>query len=107
MKKIVKTPVLVEKIVERVTEERSEIVDDKTSVWDGLLGKEICIFGAVYIYSGTLSGVNGDTVMLTNTSIVYETGAFSDKKWKDAQKMPANEVMIQKAMVESFFEVVR
>ena len=66
-----------------------------------LLGKRVTIFCAVYIYTGDLVGVNDTCVLLNNAAIVYETGAFSDKAWADAQSLP-NEWYVQKSMIESF-----
>ena len=66
-----------------------------------LLGKQITCFGAVYIYTGKLVGVNKTCIKLENPKIVYETGSFSEKNWKDAQALP-NEIYIQTAMIEAF-----
>ena len=66
-----------------------------------LLGKTVTCFCAVYIYTGKLVGVNKTCIKLENPSIVYETGSFDTKNWKDAQKLP-NEMYIQTAMIESF-----
>lgn len=66
-----------------------------------LLGKQITCFSAVYIYTGKLIGVNKTCIKLENPKIVYETGAFTDKNWKDAQALP-NEIYLQTAMIESF-----
>jgi hypothetical protein len=66
-----------------------------------LLGQRVTFFCAVYIYTGKLVGVNDDCIKLENPAIVYETGPFNTKEWKDAQKLP-NEIYIQKAMIESF-----
>lgn len=66
-----------------------------------LLGKQITCFSAVYIYTGKLIGVNKTCIKLENPKIVYETGAFTDKHWKDAQALP-NELYLQTAMIESF-----
>jgi hypothetical protein len=69
-----------------------------------LIGKRITCFCAIYIYTGDLVGVNETCIKLENPAIVYETGPFDDKKWKDAQALP-NVIYIQTAMVESFGEV--
>jgi hypothetical protein len=69
-----------------------------------LLGKQITCFCAVYIYTGKLVGVNSTCIKLENPAIVYETGPFTDKKWKDAQSLP-NTIYLQTAMVEAFGEV--
>lgn len=66
-----------------------------------LLGERITIFCAVYIYTGKLVGFDHECVKLRDPAIVYETGAFDDKKWKDAQPLP-NEFYIQKSAIESF-----
>ena len=68
---------------------------------DKLLGEVITVFCMNYIYTGTLVGVNSDCVLLENPSIVYETGAFTDTAWKDAQKLPAD-LYVMKASIEAF-----
>ena len=69
-----------------------------------LLGKTITCFCAVYIYTGKLVGVNDDCIKLESPKIVYETGPFTEKNWKDAQALP-HEMYIQKGMIEAFGEV--
>jgi hypothetical protein len=66
-----------------------------------LLGKTVTLFCANYIYTGKLEGVNVTCVKLSSPKIVYETGAFTDKDWKDAQSLP-NDLYIQLGLVESF-----
>lgn len=66
-----------------------------------LLGDRVTLFCLNYIYTGKLMGVNTDCVLLETPSIVYETGAFSDKHWKDAQPLP-HDVYVMKACIESF-----
>ena len=68
---------------------------------ESMLGKRATFFCAVYIYTGDVVGVNTTCVKLENPQIVYETGAFSDAKWKDAQSLP-NTIYLQTAMIESF-----
>ena len=66
-----------------------------------LLGKRVTLFCANYIYTGILSGVNESCVLLTDAAIVYETGAFSEKAWKDAQTLP-HDWYVQILAIESF-----
>jgi hypothetical protein len=68
---------------------------------EGLLGEVITIFCLNYIYTGKLTGVNEKYVKLESASIVYETGAFSDKAWKNAQALP-KPVYVMTQCVESF-----
>lgn len=69
---------------------------------DGLLGEVITIFCLNYIYTGKLIGVNDTCVLLENPSIVYETGPFNEKNWKDAQKLPHDKFYVQTSCIESF-----
>ncbi len=68
---------------------------------EALLGQTVTFFCAVYIYTGELVGVNTTCIKLKNPKIVYETGSFSEKNWKDAQSLP-NELYLQVGMIESF-----
>lgn len=67
----------------------------------GLMGEEITIFCMNYIYAGKLTGVNDTCIKLDNAHVVFETGAFNDKGYKDAQKV-AEELYIQTNSIESF-----
>ena len=68
---------------------------------DKLLGDRVTLFCMNYIYTGTLTGVNDTCVLLTDASIVYETGGFNEKNWKDAQKLP-HDWYVQTSAIESF-----
>lgn len=68
----------------------------------GLMGQTVTLFGAVYIYTGKLVGVNDTFVKLEDASIVYETGPFGEKAWKDAQKLPNKFWYVKTDMIESF-----
>lgn len=77
------------------------IIEDENAGLTEFLGQRITLFCANYIYTGKLTGVNTDCVELQDAAIVYETGAFSDTEWKDAQKLP-NTWYVQKGMIESW-----
>jgi hypothetical protein len=65
------------------------------------LGERITLFFANYIYTGKLAGINDTCVLLEDAAIVYETGEFTEKVWKDAQKLPGN-WYVQVSYIESF-----
>ena len=67
----------------------------------GMLEQNVTLFCANYIYTGKLTGVNDQFVKLEAASIVYETGAFTEKKWKDAQPLP-NSVYVMASAIEMF-----
>ena len=67
-----------------------------------LLGQNVEIFCGIYIYAGKLVGVNSTCIKLENPHIVYETGGFLDKKYKDAQPMGRQSHYISTGFIESF-----
>lgn len=68
---------------------------------EALLGLKVTLFCANYIYCGVLEGVNTDDVILSDACIVYATGPFSDKGFKDAQRLH-DEWRIRTAAIESY-----
>ena len=69
---------------------------------EALLGQNILLFCLNYIYTGKLVGVNASFVKLEGAQIVYETGPFSDKTFKDSQALPVSEWYVQTGAIESF-----
>jgi len=67
-----------------------------------LMGKRVTFFCLNYIYVGELVGVNDTCALISNPAIVYETGAFTDKKYKDEQSLNVPEFYIQLNCIESF-----
>ena len=67
-----------------------------------LIGENVEIFCGIYIYAGKLVGVNDKCVKLENPHIVYETGEFTAKKYKDAQHMGKEVHYITTNFIESF-----
>ena len=67
-----------------------------------LLGQRVTLFCVNYIYTGVLTGVNDADVLLEDPAVVYETGAFDSKEWKDAQKLPAKEWRVRASAIESY-----
>ena len=66
-----------------------------------LMGERVTLFCMNYIYTGKLVGVNDTFVKLENAAVVYETGAFTDKSWKDAQALP-KALYVMTGTIESF-----
>jgi len=69
---------------------------------DGLLGETVLLFCANYIYTGKLIRVNATCVCLEEPAIVYETGEFSAKAFKDVQRLAAKVFYVQTGAIESF-----
>lgn len=67
-----------------------------------LMGETITLFCLNYIYAGVLVGVNDTFIKLENAHIVYETGAFTDKKFKDAQKISKDVFYVTSSSIESY-----
>lgn len=68
---------------------------------ESLLGEYVTAWCLNYIYSGKLIGVNTDTILLSEASVVYETGPLCDPGFKDAQALPGD-WYIRTAVIESF-----
>jgi hypothetical protein len=86
---------------QKVIVQNETIEEEENEGLISLLGQTITLFCAVYIYTGKLIGVNKSCIKLENPKIVYETGDFTTKTWKDAQSLP-HEIYIQTAMIEAF-----
>lgn len=68
---------------------------------EGLMGETVTLFCMNYFYTGQLVGVNDTCVKLDDAKIVYETGEWSSKDWKDAQSLPGP-LYVQISAIESF-----
>ena len=78
-----------------------KIVEVTDEGLEGLLGETVIIMCVNYFYTGKLAGVNSSCVKLDEPSIIYESGPWSERGWKDAQKLP-NSHYIQITSIESF-----
>lgn len=74
---------------------------------NNLIGKPVVVMCANYIYTGILESVTHDYVALKEPSIVYETGEWTASEWKDAQKLPTDQIKLERTAVESHFELIR
>jgi hypothetical protein len=69
---------------------------------DAMLGEKVLLLCGNYFYAGNLTGVNKTQVELTDASIVYETGDWSAKQWKDAQKLGSGPLYVRIQWIESY-----
>jgi hypothetical protein len=102
MKKLVQKPVKREIVKEVVIEMENSVVEEEGGLLP-LLGKRVVLL-CNYIYTGVLTGVNSTCVELEDASMVFATGEWSAKNWKNAEKLPAKKVLIQTVSIECFFE---
>lgn len=79
----------------------AKVVEVANEGLTSLLGEDVLIFCFNYFYYGKLVGVNDTCIKLENVYQVFETGAFNDSKFRDAQKFAA-EWYIQNSAIESF-----
>lgn len=78
------------------------LMEIKEDGLESLMGKKVILFCANYFYTGILTGVNKSFVKLENPAIVYETGAFTDKQYKDEQLLGTKEHFVRIPAIESF-----
>jgi hypothetical protein len=69
---------------------------------ESLLGERVLLMCAGYFYEGKLVGVNEKCVKLEDPGIVYETGPWSEKSYKDIQKLHAADWYVSTGLIESF-----
>ena len=77
----------------------------ETTATDGLeslMGEQVLLLCGNYFYAGKLIGVNKTCVALDGASIVYETGEWSAKSWKDSQSMGPGETFVRIQWIEAF-----
>ena len=82
----------------------TQVIEVENEGLISLLGKKVTLFCVNYIYAGTLEGVNDHAVKLVDAAIVYETGSFDSKEFKDAQKLPGA-VYVSILAIESFTQL--
>ena len=78
-----------------------EVTEVEGEGLDALMGEVVTLFCMNYFYTGKLVGVNETCVLLESPKIVYETGEWSNKSWKDAQALP-NNLYVQISSIEAF-----
>jgi hypothetical protein len=71
---------------------------------ESLLNKPVLLLCQNYFYTGKLTGINTDSIELTDASLVYETGEWASKSYKDVQKLPGKVWYVQLTSIESFGE---
>jgi hypothetical protein len=80
------------------------VVDHDSDIFVELMknGQPVTFFCMNYFYNGTITAVNGTSIVLEGARLVYETGKFSDGSFADAQELGAPQWFISKAAIESF-----
>lgn len=81
--------------------ETTSVVEVPNEGLISLLNENVLVFCMNYFYFGKLIGVNDTCIKLEKAHIIYETGAFSDKIFKD-QQFISDELYVQTSSIESF-----
>jgi len=79
-----------------------KIIEASGEGLESLLGEYVTLWCDSYIFYGRLVGVNTDDVKLEDTHVVYETGPLSDKKFKDAQRLPGEFRYVRTSKIENY-----
>ena len=67
-----------------------------------LIGQQVLLICLNYFYAGKLVEVGDHHVRLEDALLVYETGEWDAKSWKDAQKLPGTSWSVRRSAIESF-----
>lgn len=79
-----------------------KLIEETNEGMESLIGEVVTLFCLNYFYTGKLVGVSDSEVKLENPKIIYETGPFTDKKWKDAQSLETKYLYVRISCIESF-----
>lgn len=77
--------------------------NDET-ILEELLGKTVTFMCLNYFYNGTLVAFDEKSAKLKDPKIIYETGAWDNEDWSDAQSMNVPFWNVKLDAVESFGE---
>jgi hypothetical protein len=100
MKKLIETK---KEVV--MQEAESKVVDTDGGLLT-LLGKTVLFHCMNYGYIGRLMGVNTLDIELHDMQVVFETGAYTSSKMKDAQKIHGSGVgFLKLAAIEAYWEI--
>lgn len=82
----------------------SVVVTEETNIYVEMMkeGVQVTFFCLNYIYTGIIEAVNGETIVLKGARLVYETGAFTDVNFKDAQSFGSAQWFVRIPAIESF-----
>jgi hypothetical protein len=67
-----------------------------------LLGEVVTFLCANYFYTGKLIGVNEAFVEIEDPAIIYETGEWTAKAWKDSQSLGVKTLRIRTQAIEAY-----
>ena len=103
MKKLKQVPVTTERVVEKVTEMSTQVVEEDGGLIT-LLGKRVLFHCMNYHYAGTLTGVNSSDIELSDAHVVWETGAYNSKQLKSSESLPSK-LHIRLGAIEAYWEL--
>lgn len=92
------------KMQKKMVEVEVPVFEQGPGGFEELFGETVVIWAGVYIYSGVLSGVNTDDILLTDALVVYETGTLVGATFKDAQPVPGGKLWLRKAAIEAYYK---
>ena len=62
------------------------VVEVENEGFFALLGKNVEVHTPNFIFAGKLEGVNDKFIKISNAHTVFDTGAYTNKNYSDAQK---------------------
>ena len=78
------------------------ITETEDDGFSPLMGEKVTLMCANYFYTGKLVGVNEAFVELEDPAIVYETGEWTAKEYKDVQALGCKTLRVRTASIEAY-----
>ncbi len=72
-----------------------------------LLGKDVEVQTPNFIFAGKLEGENDTFIKLSNSHVVFDTGAYKNAKYTYAEKRSTDALYIQKAAIIAYCETTQ
>ena len=67
-----------------------------------LLGEVVTLLCSNYFYTGKLVEANSEFVEIEDPAIIYETGEWTLKTWKDVQSLGCKTLRVRTASIEAY-----
>ncbi len=72
------------------------------SAFEQVRGEYVLLMCLNYNYYGRIAEINESFLTLDNAKLVYETGAWEQTSWEDAQELPSGVFNVMTSMIESW-----
>ena len=78
------------------------LIEETDDGFTPLLGEIVTLLCSNYFYTGKLVGANSEFVEIEDPAIIYETGEWALRTWKDVQSLGCKTLRVRTASIEAY-----